>query len=62
MSLFGDLRYPAGFKHFEYVNPAAPKRGTVRLIAVGTFDNFNHRGLGRQRASSPPEVTCSTTA
>jgi microcin C transport system substrate-binding protein len=42
MSLFGDLRYPAGFKHFDYVNPAAPKRGTVRLIAGGqTFDNLN---------------------
>jgi microcin C transport system substrate-binding protein len=35
------LRYPADFKHFEYVNPAAPKGGTVRQIALGTFDNFN---------------------
>jgi microcin C transport system substrate-binding protein len=42
LSLFGDLRYPAGFKHFEYVNPAARKGGTVRLIAGGqTFDNLN---------------------
>ncbi|MEA2983996.1 MAG: microcin transport system substrate-binding protein [Alphaproteobacteria bacterium] len=42
LSLFGDLRYPAGFKHFDYVNPAAPKGGTVRLIAGGqTFDNLN---------------------
>jgi microcin C transport system substrate-binding protein len=42
LSLFGDLRYPAGFKHFEYVNPAAPKGGMVRLIAGGqTFDNLN---------------------
>src|SRR5262245_16213083 len=41
LSLFGDLKYPAGFKHFEYVNPAAPKGGVVRQIAVGTFDNFN---------------------
>ncbi len=41
LSLFGDVRYPAGFKHFEYVNPAAPKGGVVRQIAVGTFDNFN---------------------
>ncbi|HEV3185117.1 MAG TPA: ABC transporter substrate-binding protein, partial [Xanthobacteraceae bacterium] len=28
-SLYGNLRYPAGFKHFDYVNPAAPKTGTV---------------------------------
>jgi microcin C transport system substrate-binding protein len=42
ISLFGDLRYAEGFKHFEYVNPSAPKGGTVRLIAGGqTFDNFN---------------------
>ena len=41
LSLFGSVKYPAGFKHFDYVNPDAPKGGTVRQIAVGTFDNFN---------------------
>ena len=41
LSLFGEPRYPAGFKHFDYVNPAAPKGGTVRQVAFGTFDNFN---------------------
>ena len=41
LSLFGDLKYPAGFKHFDYVNPNAPKGGAVRLGAFGTFDNFN---------------------
>ena len=41
LSLFGDLKYPAGFKHFDYVNPKAPKAGVVRLGAFGTFDNFN---------------------
>src|SRR4026207_1493850 len=41
LSLFGDLKYPAGFKHFDYVNPQAPKGGIVRMIAIGTFDNFN---------------------
>src|SRR2546423_15683521 len=41
LSLFGDLKYPEGFKHFGYVNPAAPKGGAVRMIAFGTFDNFN---------------------
>jgi microcin C transport system substrate-binding protein len=41
LSLFGDVKYPADFKHFDYVNPAAPKGGVVRQIAVGTFDNFN---------------------
>ena len=41
LSLFGELKYPAGFKHFDYVNPAAPQGGKVRQIAFGTFDNFN---------------------
>ena len=41
LSLFGELKYPANFKHFDYVNPQAPKGGVVRLMAVGTFDNFN---------------------
>jgi microcin C transport system substrate-binding protein len=40
-SLYGDLRYPPGFKHFEYVNPAAPKGGVVRLGTFGAYDNFN---------------------
>ena len=41
LSLFGDLKYPEGFKHFDYVNVKAPKGGVVRMIAFGTFDNFN---------------------
>lgn len=41
LSLFGDLKYPEGFKHYEYVNPAAPKGGVARLISIGTFDSFN---------------------
>jgi microcin C transport system substrate-binding protein len=41
VSLFGDLKYPAGFKQFDYVNASAPKGGVARQIAIGTFDNFN---------------------
>ncbi len=41
LSLFGDLKYPPGFRHFGYVKPQAPKAGAVRLMALGTFDNFN---------------------
>lgn len=41
LSLFGDVKYPADFKRFDYVNPDAPKGGAIRRIAVGTFDNFN---------------------
>ena len=41
MSLLGVPRQPADFAHYAYVNPDAPKAGTVRLAAMGTFDNFN---------------------
>jgi len=41
LSLFGELKYPADFKRFDYVNPDAPKGGVARQIALGTFDNFN---------------------
>ncbi|MBM3548445.1 MAG: ABC transporter substrate-binding protein [Alphaproteobacteria bacterium] len=42
MSLYGDpLKYPPDFKHFDYVNPDAPKGGTVKTSANGTFDNLN---------------------
>ena len=41
IALFGDFKYPAGFKQFDYVNVSAPKGGTVRQTALGTYDNFN---------------------
>jgi microcin C transport system substrate-binding protein len=41
LSLFGDIKYPAGLKRFDYVNPDAPKGGVARMISIGTFDNFN---------------------
>ncbi|MCO5130436.1 MAG: extracellular solute-binding protein [Xanthobacteraceae bacterium] len=42
LSLFGKVKYPDGFPHFDYVNPQAPKAGAVRQTgAGGTFDSFN---------------------
>src|SRR5437588_11471114 len=43
MSAFGDLKYPAGFKHFEYVNPNAPKGGL--FSQVGATRAFNQNFL-----------------
>ena len=34
-------KYTATFPHFDYVNPTAPKGGTLRLAVDGTFDSFN---------------------
>jgi microcin C transport system substrate-binding protein len=41
LSIYGDLKYGPGFKHFDYVSPDARKGGDVRLAAIGTFDNLN---------------------
>ena len=41
IAMHGDLKYPAGFRNFDYVNPAAPKGGEVRLAATGSYDSFN---------------------
>ena len=38
---FGTLKYPASFTHFDWANPAAPKGGTLRIMAAGTFDTLN---------------------
>ena len=34
-------KYKEGFTHFEYVNPDAPKGGTLRMGALDSFDNLN---------------------
>jgi microcin C transport system substrate-binding protein len=41
VSLMGEPKYKDGFRHFDYVNPNAPKGGVARLAAQGGFDNFN---------------------
>ena len=41
LSLMGEPKYPADFKRFDYVNPDAPKGGTLREAAQGSFDTFN---------------------
>ncbi|MGR4870246.1 extracellular solute-binding protein [Variovorax sp. LARHSF232] len=41
---FGDVKYPPGFTHFDYVNPDAPKGGEIRMVpplAITNFDKFN---------------------
>jgi microcin C transport system substrate-binding protein len=42
MSAFGDLKYPADFQHFDYINPAAPKGGTFSLIPSGRAYNQSY--------------------
>ncbi|WP_024277366.1 extracellular solute-binding protein [Xanthobacter sp. 126] len=59
LSFFGDLRYPANFAHFDYVNPDAPKGGPFSQLGRATYYNqslttfdtlnpYNQRGNGAQ--------------
>jgi microcin C transport system substrate-binding protein len=41
LSLIGEPKHPAGFTHFDWVNPDAPKGGTLRGFAEGSFDSLN---------------------
>ena len=41
LSLIGEPRYGPDFKHFNWVNPDAPKGGRVRQMKFGTFDSLN---------------------
>nr|WP_246099209.1 extracellular solute-binding protein [Tepidimonas sediminis] len=52
-ALWGHLKYPPGFAHFDYVNPDAPKGGELRLVSnlrTSTFDKYNPFTL---RGSAP---------
>ncbi|MEQ8823521.1 MAG: extracellular solute-binding protein [Filomicrobium sp.] len=45
LSAFDNLKYPADFKHFDYVNPESPKGGRISMIGTAglpTFDSFNN--------------------
>ncbi len=41
ISLYGDLKYGPDFKHFDYVNPDAPKGGTLVQSTIVAFDTLN---------------------
>jgi microcin C transport system substrate-binding protein len=56
LSLFGDIKYPADFTRFDYVNPDAPKGGVARTISLGTFDNFNIAVAGIKGNIAPAAV------
>jgi microcin C transport system substrate-binding protein len=41
LSAFGNLKYKSDFTHFDYVRPDAPKRGTISLPGIDSFDSLN---------------------
>ena len=41
ISVFGELKYGPGFAHFDYVNPDAPKGGSIKVTGLETFETIN---------------------
>ena len=41
IAMHGEPAYPAGFRHFPYADPNAPKGGRLTLASVGSFDSVN---------------------
>ncbi|MDH5490293.1 MAG: hypothetical protein OEX17_10260, partial [Rhodospirillaceae bacterium] len=41
IAMHGEPKYQSGFKHFDYVNPAAPKGGAMSQGSLGSFDSLN---------------------
>ena len=57
-NFFGELKYPADYKHLDYVNPDAPIGGEISIWRMGTFDSFNpytRKGRAGALASAPFE-------
>lgn len=52
--------YPAGFAHFNYANPDAPKGGQLNLGVVGNFDSLNPFILKGQAAAGLDELMFET--
>ena len=53
---FGDIPYPAGFSHFAYVNPAAPKGGEIMLVPPTRQSNFDKYNPFTLKGSAPPSM------
>lgn len=65
LSVFGDLKYGPDFEHFDYVDPNAPKGGTIRFATVGTFDNLNPfilKGQAAVEATRPFDTLLAASA
>nr|WP_318380953.1 extracellular solute-binding protein [uncultured Enterobacter sp.] len=44
-AVIGEPKYAINFTHYDYVDPAAPKGGSITRSVIGTFDNFNRFAL-----------------
>jgi len=54
---FGEVKYPAGFTHFDYVNPQAPKGGEIVLVPPTRQSNFDKYNPFTLKGSAPPGLS-----
>ena len=54
---FGDIKYPKGFDHFEWVNPTAPKGGQLQLVPPTRLTNFDKFNPFTLKGSAPAGLT-----
>ncbi len=54
---FGDIKYPAGFAHFEWANPNAPKGGAVDLVPPLRISNFDKYNPFILKGTAPPGLS-----
>ena len=54
---FGDIKYPAGFTHLDYVNPQAPKGGQITLVPPTRLSNFDKYNPYTLKGSAAPGLT-----
>lgn len=53
---FGDMKYPANFAHFEYVNPQAAKGGELSLVSPTRISNFDKYNPFTLKGTAPPNI------
>ena len=56
-SQFGDLKYRAGFPHFDWVNPNAPKGGDLDLVPPLRITNFDKYNPFTLKGTAPPGLS-----
>lgn len=54
---FGDIKYPAGFPHFAWVNPNAPKGGDIELVPPLRITNFDKYNPFTLKGTAPPGLS-----
>jgi microcin C transport system substrate-binding protein len=54
---FGDIKYPAGFAHFDWVNPDAPKGGEISLVPPTRSTNFDKYNPFTLKGTAPPALS-----